>query len=104
MKFLGTMTSPKDLATKEYVDSNADTFTTCVLPSFSAAGSQNVAVTGVTINSNPVLDIYIPTAADLATYAVDWAHIYRADTYDGGITFYSDGVVTGGETIFIKGY
>lgn len=78
--------------------------TTCILPAFSAAGTQNVAVTGVTIDSNPTLDIYIPTAADLATSAVDWAHIYRADTYDGGITFYSDGVVTGGETIIIKGY
>ena len=78
--------------------------TTCILPAFSAAGTQNVAVTGITVDSNPTLDIYIPTAADLPTSAVDWAHIYRADTYDGGITFYSDGIVTGGETIIIKGY
>lgn len=78
--------------------------TTCILPAFSAAGSKNVAVSGVTADSNPSLDIYVPTSADIITHYSDWAHIYRADTYNGGITFYSDGVVTGGETIVIKGY
>lgn len=98
---VATTGSYNDLTDKP---SSGGNVTTCILPAFSAAGTQNVAVTGITVDSNPTLDIYIPTAADLATSAVDWAHIYRADTYDGGITFYSDGVVTGGETIIIKGY
>ena len=43
------------------------TYTTCTLPVFTAAGSQNVLVTGVTSTSHPVLDVLIDDADDINT-------------------------------------
>lgn len=79
-------------------------YTTCVLPTFNAAGSANVAITGITAAHNAILDIYIDTAAHAAAYNEAWSHIYRANTYDGGITFYSDAAITGGQTVMITYY
>ena len=46
-------------------DTISDTYTTCTLPAFSAAGSQDVAVTGVTANSHPTLDVYIANSSSV---------------------------------------
>lgn len=46
----------------------AQTYTTCNLPKFTAAGSQAVTVSGITASSNPILDIYIDTAAHAAAF------------------------------------
>lgn len=62
-----------DLVSSSELDPNAiymtpagTKFTTCTLPIFSTAGSQEVAVTGVTADSNPVLDVYIASASDVS--------------------------------------
>ena len=80
------------------------TYTTCTLPVFTAAGSQNVLVTGVTSTSHPVLDVLIDDADDINTCNIAWSHIYKANSYDGGITFYSDAVTDTALTIAVKGY
>lgn len=46
----------------------AQTYTTCNLPKFTAAGSQAVTVSGITASSNPILDIYIDTAAHAVAF------------------------------------
>lgn len=84
--------------------SAATKYTTCTLPVFTAAGSKAVTVSGVTANSNPVLDVYIDTAANLPTYAEAWSHIYRADTSTNTITFYSDAETSTQLTVMVKDY
>lgn len=91
-------------------DTISETYTTCTLPTFSAAGFQNVTVPGITGDSHPVLDVYITNASDVAACNEAWSHIYRADSYgpdsegNGGITFYSDAATSSALTIMIKGY
>lgn len=82
----------------------SQTYTTCTLPVFSAAGSQNVAITGVTADSHPTLDVYISSTSDVSACNEAWSHIYRADSYAGGITFYSDAATSTALTIMVKGY
>lgn len=79
-------------------------FTTCTLPIFSTAGSQAVTVSGVTANSNPVLDVYIASASDVSTMTEAWSHIYRADTSADTITFYSDDATSTALTVMVKDY
>lgn len=80
------------------------TFTTCSLPVFSAAGSKNVAISGVTADSHPILSVYIDTAANADAINEDWSKIYRADSYNGGITFYSSGSTAAVRTVMVSGY
>ena len=84
--------------------SAATKYTTCTLPVFTAAGSKAVTVSGVTANSNPVLDVYIDTAANVAAYTEAWSHIYRADTSANTITFYSDAATSTALTVMVKDY
>ena len=84
--------------------SAATKYTTCTLPVFTAAGSKAVTVSGVTANSNPVVDVYIDTAANVATYTEAWSHIYRADTSANTITFYSDAATSTALTVMVKDY
>lgn len=79
-------------------------FTTCTLPIFSAAGSKAVTVTGVSADSNPILDVYISSASDVATMTEAWSHIYRADTSANTITFYSDAATSVALTVMVKDY
>ena len=80
------------------------TYTTCTLPVFAAAGSQNVNVSGITLDSHPILDIYIEDPSSVSACLEAWSHIYRADVYSGGITFYSDAATNMSLTVLIKGY
>ena len=84
--------------------SAATKYTTCTLPVFTAAGSKAVTVSGVTANSNPVLDVYIDTATNVAAYTEAWSHIYRADTSANTITFYSDAATSTQLTVMVKDY
>ena len=79
-------------------------YTTCTLPVFTAAGSKAVTVSGVTANSNPVLDVYIDTVANISLYTEAWSHIYRADTSANTITFYSDSATSTALTVMVKDY
>ena len=82
----------------------SETYTTCTLPKFGSATSQNVAISGVTANSHPVLDVYIDATGNVSACNEAWSHIYKADSYNGGITFYSDAATSTALTIMVKGY
>ena len=86
----------------------------CTLPAMTANSTAAVAVTvdsGRALKSTdcPIIDVYVDTAAHKSAYYQDWGHIYRANAgynnsdvaVDNYIKFYSDGVITGGETIYI---
>lgn len=49
---------------------------------------QNVSVSGVTASHNAILDI-VTTTSDFETQQAEWAKVYKAETYDGGIKFYA---------------
>lgn len=82
----------------------ATKYTTCTLPIFTAAGSKAVTVSGVTASSNPVLDVYIDTVANISSYTEAWSHIYKADTSADTITFYSDAATSTALTVMVKDY
>lgn len=71
---------------------------------FTAAGSKNVSVPGVTADSHPILSVYIDTAENANDIKKDWSKIYRAESYDGGITFYSSDATSAVRTVMVSGY
>lgn len=49
---------------------------------------QNVSVSGVTASHNAILDI-VTTTSDFEAQQTEWAKVYKAETYNGGIKFYA---------------
>ena len=83
-------------------DDTGSFFTTCTLPAFSEAGAQTITVPGITPGCHPILDVYISSANNVSAFLETWAHIYRADTGTGTITFYSDSVTDTPLTIMVS--
>ena len=50
--------------------------------------TQSVSVSGITENHNAILDI-VTTTSDYETQQTEWAKVYKAETYNGGIKFYT---------------
>lgn len=81
-----------------------NTYTTCVLPAFTEAGSKTVNVPGVTGDSTPILSVVPSTdAAEAAEQYKSWSKIYAAKSDNGKIIFYSNGA-TSQITVAVKGY
>lgn len=55
--------------------------------------TQSVAVSGITARHNAILDI-VTTTSDFETQQAEWAKIYKAETYEGGIKFYAKEATT----------
>lgn len=55
--------------------------------------TQSVAVSGITASHNAILDI-VTTTSDFETQQAEWAKIYKAETYEGGIKFYAKEATT----------
>nr|DAT80058.1 MAG TPA: Receptor Binding Protein [Caudoviricetes sp.] len=49
---------------------------------------QNVSVSGVTANHNAILDV-VTSTSNYEAQQTEWAKVYKAETYDGGIKFYA---------------
>lgn len=59
---------------------------------------QNVTVSGITADLHPILSLklaYNATQAVMDAANENWAKIYAAETYDGGITFWAKEATTG---------
>lgn len=50
--------------------------------------TQSVAVSGITASHNAILDI-VTTTSNFETQQAEWAKVYKAETYEGGIKFYA---------------
>ena len=50
--------------------------------------TQSVSVSGITASYNAILDI-VATTSDYETQQEEWAKVYKAETYNGGIKFYA---------------
>ena len=50
--------------------------------------TQNVPVEGITANHNAILDV-VTSTSNYEESQTEWAKIYKAETYDGGIKFYA---------------
>ena len=80
------------------------TFTTCTLPTFSAAGSKTIECVGVTSDSHPTLDVYIDAAANVDACRDAWSHIYKVISGNGTLIFYSNDATSTALTILVKDY
>ena len=49
---------------------------------------QNVSVSGVTANHNAILDV-VTSTSNYEAQQTEWAKVYKAETYEGGIKFYA---------------
>ena len=50
--------------------------------------TQSVSVSGISASHNAILDI-ITTSSDFEAQQTEWAKVYKAETYNGGIKFYA---------------
>lgn len=55
--------------------------------------TQNVPVEGITANHNAILDV-VTSTSNYEEFQTEWAKIYKAETYDGGIKFYAKEATT----------
>ena len=65
--------------------------------------TQDVSVSEITTDDNPVLDI-VPsgTASNMQAQQKEWAKIIKAETYDNGIKFYAKKATTTSLTVTVK--
>lgn len=49
---------------------------------------QNVSVSGITANHNAILDV-VTSTSNYEAQQTEWAKVYKAETYNGGIKFYA---------------
>lgn len=63
--------------------------------------TKNVAISGITSDDKPIIDIVTTTAAH-ESQETEWAKIYKAETYNGGIKFYAKEKTTVSLTIIVK--
>ena len=50
--------------------------------------TQSVAVSGITANHNAILDV-VTSTSNYEAQQTEWAKVYKAETYNGGIKFYA---------------
>ena len=50
--------------------------------------TQSVSVSGITANHNAILDV-VTSTSNYEAQQTEWAKVYKAETYDGGIKFYA---------------
>ena len=50
--------------------------------------TQNVSVSGITANHNAILDV-VTSTSNYEAQQTEWAKVYKAETYNGGIKFYA---------------
>lgn len=50
--------------------------------------TQNVPIEGITANHNAILDV-VTSTSNYEEFQTEWAKIYKAETYNGGIKFYA---------------
>ena len=62
--------------------------TTITLGTSWSSLTQNVSVSGITANHNAILDVVTSTSGYEAQQT-EWAKVYKAETYNGGIKFYA---------------
>lgn len=55
--------------------------------------TQSIPVSGITANDTAILDI-ITTTSDYETQQAEWAKVYKAETYNGGVKFYAKEATT----------
>lgn len=65
--------------------------------------TQEIAVEGILATDNPIVDVVVPEAYDVATMALDeWSNIYKITTSDGKLTVYSAKLTTTAIKIQLK--
>ena len=50
--------------------------------------TQSVSVSGITANHNAILDV-VTSTSNYEAQQTEWAKVYKAETYEGGIKFYA---------------
>ena len=50
--------------------------------------TQSVSVSGITANHNAILDV-VTSTSNYEAQQTEWAKVYKAETYNGGIKFYA---------------
>ena len=62
--------------------------TTITLGTSWSSLTQNVSVSGITANHNAILDV-VTSTSNYEAQQTEWAKVYKAETYNGGIKFYA---------------
>lgn len=55
--------------------------------------TQSVSVSGITVNHNAILDV-VTSTSNYEDVQNEWAKVYKAETYEGGIKFYAKEATT----------
>lgn len=55
--------------------------------------TQSVSVSGITENHNAILDV-VTSTSNYEAQQTEWAKVYKAETYNGGIKFYAKEATT----------
>lgn len=55
--------------------------------------TQSIPVSGITANDTAILDI-VTTTSDYEAQQAEWAKVYKAETYNGGVKFYAKEATT----------
>ena len=96
MKYLGSITSPKDLITKEYVDNNfelkvyIDSITTSTTWSGSGPYTQTVTLSNYTVTNNSKIDIQ-PNANAISQLIADGVSGLYINNNNSVLTLYAIG-------------
>ena len=62
--------------------------TTITLSTSWSSLTQSVSVSGITANHNAILDV-VTSTSNYEAQQTEWAKVYKAETYNGGIKFYA---------------
>ena len=62
--------------------------TTITLGTSWSSLTQSVSVSGITTNHNAILDV-VTSTSNYEAQQTEWAKVYKAETYNGGIKFYA---------------
>ena len=62
--------------------------TTITLGTSWSSLTQSVSVSGITANHNAILDV-VTSTSNYEAQQTEWAKVYKAETYNGGIKFYA---------------
>lgn len=62
--------------------------TTITLGTSWSSLTQSVSVSGITANHNAILDV-VTSTSNYEAQQTEWAKVYKAETYEGGIKFYA---------------